>query len=147
LLPTIRSRLIEVTFPPLTAAERASLRTSGARADASEDTAHDAAVAWFYAIVTGEEADAAGWATRATLTDGLDAVKSLTRDWLARRLSPDAPLLAPEHAARLDALPARDPAALARTLGALGDAERIATSNVSPALIADLAKMALIAGR
>jgi hypothetical protein len=30
-------------------------------------------------------------------------------------------------------------------LGALGDAERIARTNVSPALVADLAKMALVA--
>ena len=38
------------------------------------------------------------------------------------------------------------PLALARTLGALNDAERVARTNVSPALVADLAKMALTLG-
>jgi len=145
LLPTVRSRLVEVTFAPLSDAERASLRARGLLADDAEDTSRDAAVAWFYATVTGGEADAAAWATRATLSEGLDVVKTLTRDWLARRLSPDAPLLEPDQAQRLDALPPRDPALIVRALAAIGEAERIAHSNVSPALVADLARMALIA--
>ncbi len=144
LLPTIRSRLIEVTFPPLTTVEVASLRARGLVADDADDAIREAAIAWFFATVTGAEGDAGAWATRATLTDGLDVVKTLTRDWLARRISPDAPLLAPDQTARLDALPPREPAAIVRALAALGDAERIANSNVSPALVADLAKMALV---
>ncbi len=144
LLPTVRSRLVEVTFPPLTEAEVATLRARGLREEAGEDGTRQAAIAWFFATVTGADADPTAWATRATLTDGLDVVKTLARDWLARRLSPVAPLLAPDQAERLDALPARDPAQLVRTLAALGDAERIAHTNVSPALVADLAKMALV---
>jgi hypothetical protein len=144
LLPTVRSRLVEVTFPPLTDAEVATLRARGLREEAGDDGTREAAIAWFFATVTGTEADPNAWATRATLTEGLDVVKTLARDWLARRLSPDAPLLAPDQAQRLDALPSRDPALLVRTLAALGDAERIAHTNVSPALVADLAKMALV---
>jgi hypothetical protein len=53
------------------------------------------------------------------------------------------PLLARDQAERIGRLPRRDPAAIARALGALGDAERVARTNVSPALVADLAKMAL----
>jgi hypothetical protein len=45
----------------------------------------------------------------------------------------------------LDALARPAPAALARALGALGDAERVARTNVSPALVADLARMAIAA--
>ena len=54
------------------------------------------------------------------------------------------PLLARDQADRIGRLPQRDPIAIARALGALGDAERIARTNVSPALVADLAKMALV---
>jgi hypothetical protein len=166
LLPTVRSRLVEVTFAPLSDAEVcAVLEREGIATDVAariapaaggsitrarglldgDGTTRDAAIAWFFATVAGDETDSNGWATRATLTDGLDVVKTLTRDWLALRLSPDAPLLAPDVAHRLEALPAREPAAIVRALAALGDAERIAHSNVSPALVADLAKMALVA--
>ena len=164
LLPTVRSRLVEVTFAPLTDPEVAALLVrDGIEADVAarvataaggsvtraralldgEGTTRDAAIAWFFATLAGEEADAA-WATRAALGDGLDVVKTLTRDWLARRLSTDAPLLAPDQAYRLDALPPCEPAQIARALGAITDAERIAQSNVSPGLVADLAKMALV---
>jgi hypothetical protein len=132
LLPTIRSRMIEVMF-------------AGSGAHEGDDATRDAAIAWFFATLAGDEADIGGWATRATLADGLDVVKTLTRDWLVRRIAVGAPLLAPDVSARLDALPDREPAAIARALAALGDAERIAQSNVSPALVADLAKMALVA--
>jgi len=166
LLPTVRSRLVEVTFAPLADADVAGvLEREGIAADVAarvaaaaggsvtrarglldgEGTTRDAAIAWFFATVAGDETDAGGWATRATLADGLDVVKTLTRDWLALRLSPDAPLLAPDVAHRLETLPQRDVAAMVRSLAALGDAERIAQSNVSPQLVADLAKMALVA--
>ena len=165
LLPTIRSRLLEVTFPllaereivaileregitPDVAAPAAAIAGgSVARARAmleGEGTLRAAVLAWFYATIEGGPADASPWATRPALEDGLDMVKSLTRDWLALLVGgPGVPLLAPDQAERLARLPARDPAALARALGALGDAERIARTNVSPALVADLAKMAL----
>lgn len=165
LLPTIRSRLLEVTFPLLSAAEVAAiLERGGATPEIAtraaslaggstvrarsmlegEGTLRDAVLAWFYATIEGGPADAGPWATRPTLEDGLETVKTLTRDWLALLVGgPSVPLLAPDQAERLARLPARDPAALARTLGALGDAERIARTNVSPALVADLAKMAL----
>ncbi len=166
LLPTVRSRLVEVTFAPLSDAEVAGvLEREGIAADVAarvaaaaggsvtrarglldgEGTTRDAAIAWFFATVAGDETDAGGWATRATLADGLDVVKTLTRDWLALRLAPDAPLLAPDVAHRLETLPQRDVTAIVRSLAALGDAERIAQSNVSPQLVADLAKMALVA--
>jgi hypothetical protein len=169
LLPTVRSRLLEVTFPPLTnrevasileregvepdiaahAAEIAGGSTTRARALLDgEGTMRDAAVTWFFATLEGGSADAAGWATRPTLEEGLEVVKTLTRDWLALSVGgADVPLLARDQAERIGRLPQRDPVLIARALGALGDAERIARTNVSPALVADLAKMALASVR
>ena len=164
-LPTIRSRLVEVTFPLLAESEiveilrrhdvgaedarRAASIANGSAAraleylDAGEGTTREAAVEWFFAAVAGEEADASGWAVRPTLEAGLETVKTLTRDWIALGLGGGAPLLASDQRARLAALAPRDPAALAKLLGAIGDAERIARTNVSPPLVADLVRMAL----
>jgi hypothetical protein len=165
LLPTVRSRLLEVTFAPLTAREVATiLEREGVEPDVAahaadiaggsvtparalldgEGTMRDAAVTWFFDTLEGGTPDASGWATRPTLEEGLEVVKTLTRDWLALSVGgADVPLLARDQAERIGKLPRRDPAAIARALGALGDAERVARTNVSPALVADLAKMAL----
>jgi DNA polymerase III subunit delta' len=167
LLPTVRSRLLEVTFPLLTNREVASiLEREGVEPDAAahaaeiaggsvtrarmllggEGTLRDAVVDWFFATLEGGVADAKDWAQRPTLEEGLEVVKTLTRDWLALRVGgTDVPLLARDQAARIGRLPQRDPVAIARALGAIGDAERVARTNVSPALVADLAKMALAA--
>jgi len=167
LLPTIRSRLVEVTFPLLSDAEVAAvLERTGTPVEAAraaamiaggsvtrarallegEGSIRDAAIAWFFATLSGGEADPNPWATRATLEEGLEVVKTLARDWLVLSLgTPGLPLLAPDQAERLAALGRPSPAVLARTLGALGDAERIARTNVSPALVADLARMAIAA--
>jgi len=165
LLPTVRSRLVEVTFGLLSAPEVATiLEREGTEPDVAahtaalaggsatraralldgEGTMRDAAVTWFFDTLEGGTPDAGGWATRPTLEEGLEVVKTLTRDWLALSVGgADVPLLARDQAERIARLPRRDPAAIARALGALGDAERVARTNVSPALVADLAKMAL----
>lgn len=167
LLPTIRSRLVEVTFPLLTDAEVATvLERNGIPPDAArraaaiaggsvtrarallegEGSIRDAAIAFFFATVGGGEADPAPWATRASLEEGLEVLKTLTRDWLVLSLgSPELPLLAPDQAERLAGLGRPPAAVLTRALGALGDAERVARTNVSPALVADLARMAIAA--
>jgi hypothetical protein len=167
ILPTVRSRLLEVTFPLLTNREVAAiLEREGVEPDAAahvaelaggsvtrargllagEGTTRDAVVEWFFATLEGGSADATAWAQRPTLEEGLDVVKTLTRDWLAQRVGgAGVPLLARDQAERIGRLPQRNPIAIARALGALVDAERVARSNVSPALVADLAKMALVA--
>jgi DNA polymerase-3 subunit delta' len=165
LLPTVRSRLLEVTFPLLTDRQVGTiLERGGIEPDVAahaaklgggsvtrarsmiegEGTMRDAAVEWFFATLEGGSPDASGWATRPTLEEGLEVVKTLARDWLASRLgAADVPLLAGDQAERIGRLPDAEPARIARALGALGDVERISRSNVSPALVADLAKMAL----
>src|SRR5947209_3517225 len=153
-IPTIRSRLVEVTFPPLS--EDEVLRVLGRHGVAGDDAARalgyvnegegatrDAAVEWFFAAASGAEADASAWATRPTLEAGLETVKTLARDWIALGLGGSVPLLARDQRARLEELPPREPAAFAKLLAAIGDAERIGRPNVSPALVADLVRMAL----
>jgi DNA polymerase-3 subunit delta' len=166
LLATIRSRLVEVSFAPLSVDEitgvleragtpaadahraaqigNGSLSRAKAYLDEGEGATRDAAVTWFFAAVRGEEADHSQWATRATLEDGLDTINTLTRDWLVLGIvGPEAPLLARDQISELTRLPTRDPLALTRTLVAIGDAERIARTNVTPALVAGLVRMAL----
>ncbi len=165
ILPTIHSRLVEVAFPPLAEdeivgvlerkgiagdeARRAAGLANGSATRAlayleeGEGATRDAVVEWFFAAAQGGEADASGWATRPTLEAGLETVKTLARDWIALGVGEGVPLLARDQRARLAALPRREPAAFARMLGALGDAERIARTNVSPPLVADLVRMAL----
>jgi DNA polymerase-3 subunit delta' len=164
-LATIRSRLVEVTFPLLSerevaeVLERRGLTSGDAQAAASiaggsvaralavldegEGSTRSAAVEWFFAAAQGAEADASGWATRPTLEAGLETVKTLARDWIALGLGQSVPLLARDQRSRLETLPAREPAAFAKLLAAIGDAERIALTNVSPPLVADLVRMAL----
>jgi DNA polymerase-3 subunit delta' len=164
-MPTIRSRLVEVTFPLLSEdeivqvlerqniareeAQRAASLANGSASralaylDEGEGATRDAAVEWFFAAAQGAEADATGWATRPTLEAGLETVKTLTRDWIALGLGGSVPLLARDQRARLEELPRREPAAFAKMLAAIGDAERIARTNVSPPLVADIVRMAL----
>jgi hypothetical protein len=169
LLATIRSRLVEVPFARLTEREIAEVLVAGgndpaqaahaariadgslARAfavlDPETGALRDAASAWFFAAVRGTEADAS-WATRPTLEDGLTTIKILARDWLALSVAGDrAPLLARDRTSELRALPARPPASLVKTLAAIGDAERVARTNVTPALVAELVRMALAPAR
>jgi DNA polymerase-3 subunit delta' len=165
ILPTIRSRLVEVTFPLLSDAEvvavlerkgvasedaqRAATVANGSAAralaylDEGEGATRDAAVEFFFAAAQGGEADATGWATRPSLEAGLETVKTLARDWIALGLGGDVPLLARDQRARLEELPPREPAAFAKLLAALGEADRVARTNVTPALVADLVRMAL----
>jgi hypothetical protein len=112
--------------------------------DDVEGATREASVAWFYAAVAGSAADHSTWATRGSLEDGLDTIKTLTRDWLVLQLvGEQAPLLARDQTAALAQLPKRDPIALSRALVAIGDAERIARTNVTPALVAGLVRIAL----
>ena len=169
LLATIRSRLVDIAFPHLALAEIVEILTRGgasyadaeraapigqgsatrARAylDEGQGGTRAAAIAYFYAAVRGDVADGA-WATRPTLEDGVGTIKMLARDWLALAVGgSDAPLLVADQRAELARLPAADPAVLVRALAAIGEAEKIARTNVSPALVVDLVRMALAPSR
>lgn len=165
LLATIRSRLVEIVFPPLTESEvveilkrhdvdeavareaariaRGSVTRALRTLDEGEEDLRGAVLAWFFRSVSGGSAETS-WANRQTLEEGLDIVKTLTRDWLALRVAgEDAPVLAADQRAAIMKLPRREPAAILRALTAIGEAQRLARTNVSPALVADYARMAL----
>jgi DNA polymerase-3 subunit delta' len=164
LLPTIRSRLLEIAFAPMTADEVASVlrlhevddaqakrlaALAGGNAtralemvDAGEDSLRSIVAAWFFASVRGSVAPSQ-WATRETLPEGLDIVKSLSRDWIAAGTVRVSSALAPDYAPAIAELRPLDRAAAVRLLEKLEDAHRTSQSNVTPALVADSVRMAL----
>jgi len=165
LLPTIRSRLVDVRFSPLTGAqvrdvlgrlgqdpERAELGASLGQGSVTralaalggeEESLREQVASWFLTVVGGGT-PAETWATRDTLDDGLEVVKTLTRDWVALGAAgTTAPLVAPDYGGELKGLrplEARDAIAI---LSKLDDAQRLARTNVGPAMVAEIVRMAL----
>lgn len=161
LLATIRSRLVEVRFSPLKTAEVATiLREKGfSKKDADlgaalsqgsvtralsalgdEEGLRDQVTRWFFDVVDGTTPSET-WATRETLDDGLEMLKTLLRDWIA--LQYKAPALAADYGAELKKLPALDAATAIGILASITEAQRIARTNVSPALVGEYVRMAL----
>lgn len=165
LLRTIRSRLIEIRFAALRHAEVAQiLRDKGLDADRAElgaslaqgsvsralaaladdeEQLRGQVASWFFAAAEGATpADA--WATRETLDEGLEIVKTLVRDWVALSgAGNDAPLLAVDYGPRLKALPSLPGDAGAGVLSKITEAQRLARTNVSPALVGEIVRMAV----
>ena len=164
IIGTIRSRLVEVKFSALSASEVATiLRDRGysqedatlgaslsqgsvtralAALDRDEEQLRDQVARWFFATVAGETPDE-NWATRETLDEGIEIAKTLLRDWLARGLDAGAPQLAVDYTERIAALPPLDPKIATTVLGKIGEAQRLAGTNVSPALVGDYLRMSL----
>ena len=165
LLTTIRSRLIELRFPTLAqndvrevlralnydeehAALGASLgQGSVGRAIASLDDDEESLRAqvarWFFTVIDGTTPQET-WASRETLDDGLEILKSFVRDWTSRSLAGDrATVLALDYGDEIDALrKIRGPEAIAM-LAKIDDAQRLARTNVSPNMVSELVRMAL----
>lgn len=164
LLETIRSRLIEIRFPPLQTADVAEILTrrgvEGDRARLAaalsqgsvtralesledEEEALRANVArWFFDVVGGGTPEVA-WASRETLDDGLEMLKTLLRDWVALGTGDGATVLALDYADRLRALPNIDAARAVGALEKITQAQRLARTNVTPALVGELVRMSL----
>lgn len=165
LLETIRSRLIEIRFPPLQTSQVATLlgrvgvepdraqigaalsQGSVTRALAAledEEEALRANVArWFFEVVRGGTPEA-GWASRETLDDGLELIKTLVRDWIVLATSGDgARLLALDYATALRRLPGADAAHAVGALAKITQAQRLARTNVTPALVGEFVRMSL----
>ena len=176
LLPTIRSRFVEIAFAPLTAAEVESVLTGDgiereraraaaavalgsitrARAvlDEEELGVRAASFAWFARAMRGEPAETgflrlddrslSAADKRALVGELIELVRVAARDWAALNLAgDDAPLLAADQRGLIAALPARDPRAVAEVLAAIGETQRLATSNVSAGLVVDYLRMQL----
>jgi DNA polymerase-3 subunit delta' len=165
LLSTIRSRLIEIRFPTLSAAQvEAILRERGFDAEQSklgaalsqgsvtralaalaedEEQLRAQVADWFFEVVHGATPEDT-WATRETLDEGLEIVKTLLRDWVALSSSgKNARLLALDYGKELKKLPAIDSNRATDALAKITEAQRLARTNVSPALVGDYVRMAL----
>lgn len=163
LLPTIRSRAIEVRFPLLRRDEIAEIlrrrgydaaqvesgaqlgQGSASRAIAAlegeEASVRAQAARWFFEVVAGKTPEES-WASRETLDAGLETLKGLVRDWLAMHAAQAAPLYS-DYASELRALPALPPKRMASILAHLDDAQRLARTNVNPTMVSEIARMAL----
>lgn len=166
LLPTIRSRLVEVRFPLLSKAEVKELlsRMHYGKKDAElaaslgygsvtralsvleqESESLRAQVArWFFESLEGKSPQES-WATRETLDEGLQTIKTLVRDWIVAGGDDGVALVAFDYADRLRGLrplAAREAVAL---LGNIDEAQRLARTNVSPVMVGEIVRMALSA--
>ncbi|MGA7570750.1 MAG: AAA family ATPase [Candidatus Aquilonibacter sp.] len=165
LLPTIRSRVIELRFPSLAQSqvreillklgydqERAHLgaslgQGSVTRAVAAlggdDETLRSQIATWFFRVTRGETPEE-GWASRETLDEGLELIKTFVRDWTALATAGDrAVVMSVDFADDLRALPALPPAEAIAMFGKLDDAQRLARTNVSPTMVSELVRMAL----
>lgn len=164
LLPTIRSRTVQIRFPLLSNAgvreiltrmhfgkEDAELGASLAggsvtRAlaalEGEEESLRGQVVRWFFESVAGRSPQDM-WATRDTLDEGLETVKTLVRDWIVASGHDGVALVTIDHAQRLRGLKPLDRHAAVALLGKVDEAQRLARTNVSPAMVGELLRMAL----
>ena len=105
-----------------------------------EETFRADVATWFFDVVSGST-PATGWAARDTLDEGLEIVKTLVRDWIATA-SASKPV-AVDYADEIRRLPSLSNEAALAMLAKIDDAQRLARTNVSPALVSDLIRMAL----
>jgi DNA polymerase III subunit delta' len=164
LLPTIRSRALEIRFALLSNANvrevlsglhygrdeaRLGASLSGgsvtraiAALEGEEESLRGQVIRWFFESLAGASPQEA-WATRETIDDGLETVKALVRDWIVASGTDGVALLTIDQAARLRGLKPLERSAAVALLAKLDDAQRLARTNVSPALIGELVRMAL----
>jgi DNA polymerase-3 subunit delta' len=124
--------------------------------DEDESGIRDASFAWFANAVRGEPADASflrlddrsltGAEKRALVGELIELVRAAARDWTALSVGGDGvPLLAADQRPLYARLPKREPRALVALLAAVGDAERLANTNVSAGLVVDYLRLQLAA--
>lgn len=164
LLPTIRSRAIEVRFPRLSTAQvrevlgRMQYGDSDAELGASlsggsvtravaalggeEESLRAHVVRWFFESLEGKSPPQT-WATRETLDDGLETIKTLARDWIVASGHDGVALVSLDYEDRLRSLRPIDAREAVALLRKLDEAQRLAQTNVSAALVGELVRMAL----
>lgn len=163
LLPTIRSRALEVRFPLLAKAQVREILTrmrygdrdaelgaslgggSVTRAVAAlggEEELRAHVVRWFFESVEGKSPQDT-WATRETLDDGLETIKTLVRDWIVASDHDGVALVSLDQAERLRRLRPLEGREAVALLNKLDEAQRLARTNVSPALVGELVRMSL----
>jgi DNA polymerase III subunit delta' len=164
LLPTIRSRTIELRFALLSKAQvsdvlgrmryggddaqRAASLSGGsvtralATLEGEEESLRAQVIRWFFESHAGN-APQESWATRDTLDDGLETIKMLVRDWIVASGHDGVALVSLDQAERIRQLKPLDRRHAVALLGKLDEAQRLARTNVSPVLVAELVRMAL----
>jgi DNA polymerase-3 subunit delta' len=164
LLPTIRSRTIEIRFPALSKAEVLEVLTrlkcppEDARVAASlsggsvtralgalegeEESLRAHVARWFFEVVEGK-APPDAWASRETLDDGLEFLKVLVRDWIVANGHDGVAPIALDQAERIRTLKPLEGRAAIAMLAKLDDAARLARTNVNPSLVGEYVRMAL----
>jgi DNA polymerase III subunit delta' len=163
LLPTIRSRTVDVRFPLLSKAQvlevlrrleysdgdaelaaslsGGSVRRALSTLDGEEESLRASVIRWFFESIAGKTPQES-WATRETLDEGLETIKTLVRDWIVVAHDGVA-LLSIDQAARLRKVKPLDGQAASALLAKLDEAQRLARTNVAPALVGELVRMAL----
>jgi DNA polymerase-3 subunit delta' len=164
LLATIRSRVVELRFPLLSKAQvrevlagmhygksdaelgaslsGGSVTRALAALETEEESLRAQVACWFFESVGGKSPQGS-WANRETLDEGLETIKMLVRDWIVASGNDGVALLSLDHAERLRKLkPLRGREAVA-LLAKLDEAQRLARTNVSAAMIGELVRMAL----
>lgn len=165
LLATIRSRLVELQFQPLSGAQvqkilvddgvseddaklaatlgQGSVTRAREILSGDDESVRKTVIDWFFEVVGGDTPQET-WVSRDTLDEGLETLKTLVRDWTALSLAGNAaPVLAADVSSKLKKLPAIAPEAATRALMRITDAQKIARTNVSPALVAEMVRMHL----
>jgi DNA polymerase-3 subunit delta' len=164
LLPTIRSRTIDVRFSLLSNAQvrdvlsklhygredvelgaslsGGSVTRALAALEGEEESLRAQVVRWFFESLAGKSPQDS-WATRETLDDGLETIKTLVRDWIVSSGHDGVALVSLDHAERLRSLKPLDRGSAVALLGKLDEAQRLARTNVSAALVGEFVRMAL----
>jgi DNA polymerase-3 subunit delta' len=164
LLTTIRSRALDVRFPPLAKAQvrdillrlgrseedaelgsalgAGSVTRAVAALEGEEESLRTQVARWFFEAAAGRTPQET-WATRETLDDGIETVKTLVRDWIVTNAAASAPLAAPDQAAELRKLRPLEPETATAVLAKIDDAQRLARTNVSPGWVSEVVRMAL----
>jgi DNA polymerase-3 subunit delta' len=164
LLATIRSRVIEVRFPLLSNAQvreilerlhydardaelaaslgGGSVTRALAALEGEEESVRAQVVRWFFESLEGKSPRET-WANRETLDEGLETIKTLVRDWIVAGGHDGVALVSVDHADRIRRLKPIDPPAAVALLGKLDEAQRLARTNVSAALVGEFVRMAL----
>lgn len=164
LLATIRSRTIEIRFPLLSNAQVRDILSkmhyggedaqlgaslsggSATRAlaalEGEEESLRGQVIRWFFESVGGKSPQET-WATRESLDEGLETVKTLVRDWIVAGGHDGIALVALDQAERIRRLKPIDSRAAVALLAKLDEAQRLARTNVSAAAVGELVRMAL----
>jgi hypothetical protein len=164
LLATIRSRVIELRFSLLSKLEvrevlgslqysqrdaelgaslsGGSVTRAVAALDGEEESLRAQVVRWFFASVEGKSPQDP-WATRETLDEGLETIKTLVRDWIVASGHDGVALVLLDQGERLRRLRPIAGREAARLLTQLDEAQRLARTNVSAAMIGEFVRMAL----